>query len=64
MSPMQDGRTDNKGEEIDVDQKYPHSTRVWMCIFVQEGDAVDGNLLHLTTPVAMGQAARERASLH
>ena len=38
-------------------------TGVWLCIFVQEWGAIDWNLLHLTTPVAMWQTARQRASL-
>ena len=39
-------------------------TRVWLCIFiVQEGSAVDWDLLHFTTPVAMRQASGEWASL-
>ena len=38
-------------------------TWVRLSIFIQEGGSLDGNLLHLATPVTMRQAARERASL-
>ena len=38
-------------------------TWVRLCIFVQEGGAVDWNLLGLAAPIAMGQAAGEWASL-
>ena len=34
-------------------------TRIWPCIYVQEGGAVDWNLLHLASPVAMRQTARK-----
>ena len=38
-------------------------TRIWLGIFVQEGNPMDWNFLHLAGPVAVGQAAGERASL-
>ena len=38
-------------------------TWVRLGIFIQEGGGVDWNLLHLASPVAMGQAAWEWASL-
>ena len=38
-------------------------TWVRLCIFIQEGGAVDWNLLGLAAPIAMGQAAGEWASL-
>ena len=37
-------------------------TWVWLCVFVQEGGALDWNLLHLTSPGTMGQVARVWAS--
>ena len=38
-------------------------TWVWLCIFFQEGSSVDWDLLGLAAPIAMGQAARQWASL-
>ena len=38
-------------------------TRVWLCILIQKRSALDGNFLHLTSPSAMGQSAREWTSL-
>ena len=55
-----DGRTDGKrGPKL---SRYD-MTWVWLCTFVQEGSSMDGNLLHLTSPAATGQATRERARL-
>ena len=33
-------------------------TRVRLCIFIQEGGSLDWNLLHLTSPITMGQDSR------